>query len=353
MRITLVTALLLAASVATPAIGREAATLIRSDAATVLLDRGDINPVAIWISQDSAIDADDQRVAADKIKAAGKDGKIPLPIPADERRYVLLQDGRGDVTVVAERVLPLEQGSNFRDIGGYVTKDGRTVRWGKAFRSGAMPLLSEADYSLIDQLGVGSVVDLRSLEEREVAPDLVDDRTGALFISNDYSLKPLMANFGKGNGENVYQGMEKLLIPQLRALYQRINADEGAVIYHCSAGQDRTGMATALLYDMLGVDRETILKDYHMSTALRRPQWEMPKVDPADYPNNPILKYYFSKDETQRTIAEPLYTPSGASHLAQFFTYIDSQYGGSEGFMKKALLLTDADVGTLRATMLR
>ena len=350
MRITLVTALLLAASVASPAL---AATLMRSDANTVLLDRGDITPVAIWISQDSIIDANDQRVGADRIKAAAKDGKIALAIPADQRRYVLLQDDKGDVTVVAERVLPLEQGSNFRDIGGYVTKDGRTVRWGKAFRSGAMPLLSEADYSLIKQLGVGSVVDLRSLEEREVAPDLVDDRTGALFISNDYSLKPLMANFGKGNGENVYQGMEKLLIPQLRALYQRINANEGAVIYHCSAGQDRTGMATALLYDMLGVDRATILKDYHMSTALRRPQWEMPKVDPADYPNNPILKYYFSKDEAQRTIAEPLYTRSGASHLAQFFTYVDAQYGGSEGFMKKALQLTDADVEKLRATMLQ
>lgn len=353
MRITLVTALLLAASVASPALGREAATLMRSDAATVLLDRGDITPVAIWISQDGVIDADDQRVGADAIKAAGKGGKITLTIPADQRRYLLLQDDKGGVAVVAERVLPLEQGSNFRDIGGYVTKDGRTVRWGKAYRSGAMPLLSEADYSLIEQLGVGSVIDLRSLEEREVAPDLVDDRTGALFISNDYSLKPLMTNFGNGNGENVYQGMEKLLIPQLRALYQRINADEGAVIYHCSAGQDRTGMATALLYDMLGVDRETILKDYHMSTALRRPQWEMPKVDPAGYPNNPILKYYFSKDEAQRTIAEPLYTRSGASHLAQFFTYVDAQYGGSEGFMKKALQLTDADVEKLRATMLR
>ena len=182
MRITLVTALLLAASVASPAL---AATLMRSDANTVLLDRGDITPVAIWISQDSIIDANDQRVGADRIKAAAKDGKIALAIPADQRRYVLLQDDKGDVTVVAERVLPLEQGSNFRDIGGYVTKDGRTVRWGKAFRSGAMPLLSEADYSLIKQLGVGSVVDLRSLEEREVAPDLVDDRTGALFISND------------------------------------------------------------------------------------------------------------------------------------------------------------------------
>lgn len=353
MRITLVTALLLAASVASPALGREAATLTRSDTATVLLDRGDIKPAAIWVSQDAMLDASDQRVDADRIKAAGKNGKITLAVPADQRRYVLLQDGKGDVTVVAERVLPLEQGSNFRDIGGYVTKDGHTVRWGKAYRSGAMPLLSEADYSLIEQLGVGTVVDLRSLEEREVAPDLVDDKTGALFVSNDYSLKPLMANFGKGNGENVYQGMEKLLIPQLRALYQRINADQGAVIYHCSAGQDRTGMATALLYDMLGVDRETILKDYHMSTALRRPQWEMPKVNPDDYPNNPILKYYFSKDEAKRTIAEPLYTPSGASHLAQFFTYLDSQYGGSEGFMKKALQLTEADVVKLRTTMLR
>lgn len=352
MRITLITALALAVSIATPAGAREAATLTRIDAANVTLDRGETVPVAIWISQDGMIDKADQQVEPGLIRAAGKDGKLTLAIPADSRRYVLLKDRKGHVTVVGERVLPLEQGSNFRDIGGYVTKDGRTIRWGKAYRSGAMPLLSEADYSLIDQLGIGSVVDFRSIEEREVAPDLVDDRTGALFIANDYSLKPLMANFGKGNGENVYQGMEKMLVPQLRALYRRIEANEGAVIYHCSAGQDRTGMATALLYDMLGVDRDTILKDYHMSTALRRPQWEMPKVNPADYPNNPILKYYYAADEKKRTVAEPLYTPSGASHLAQFFTYVDAQYGGSEGFMKKALGLTDADIVTLRATML-
>jgi protein-tyrosine phosphatase len=78
----------------------------------------------------------------------------------------------------------------------------------------------------------------------------------------------------------------------------------------------------------------------------------MPKVNPADYPNNPILKYYFSGDEKKRATAEPLYTRSGASHLAQFFTYIDSEYGGSEGYMKKALGLTDADIAKLRAVML-
>lgn len=348
MRITIITALALAASIATPASAREAARLTRIDAASVTLDRGETRPVAVWISQDMTLDKADQQVEA----AFAKDGKLTLAMPANMRRYVLLKDAKGQITVVGERVLPLEQGSNFRDIGGYVTKDGRTVRWGKVYRSGAMPLLSEADYKLVDQLGIGSIVDLRSIEEREVAPNMVDDRTGALFIANDYSLKPMMANLGKGNGENVYQGMDKMLVPQLRAIYRRIEANEGAVVYHCSAGQDRTGIATALLYDMLGVDRETILKDYHMSTALRRPQWEMPKVNPADYPNNPILKYYYSADEKQRTVAQPLYTPSGASHLAQFFTYVDGQYGGSEGYMKKALGLTDADIATLRTTML-
>jgi len=355
MRISLISsalALLLAGTFTSPAPARERATLTRIDAASVALDRGEITPVAIWISADTVLDASDRRVDAAGSAAADPDGRITLAIPATERRYVLLQDGEGRVTVVAERVLPLQQGSNFRDIGGYVTKDGHMVRWGKAFRSGAMPLLSEADYALIGQLGIDAVVDLRSLEEREVAPDLVDDRTRALFISNDYLIAPLMTNFTKGDGENIYRGMEKLLTPQLRSLYRRIMADQGAVVYHCSAGQDRTGIATAILYDMLGVDRETILRDYHLSTALRRPQWEMPRVDPADYPNNPILRYYYSADEKKRMTAEPLYTPSGASHLAQFFTYIDAQYGGSEGFMKQALGLSDSDIAKLRSTML-
>jgi protein-tyrosine phosphatase len=353
MRITLSISLALATlSSPTPAAARETASLARIDADSVMLDRGDIVPVGMWISKDDRIDTTDQTVDAAVVKAVAKGGKVTLPLPARERRYILLKDKSGAVAVAGERVLPIEQGSNFRDIGGYVTKDGRTVRWGKAFRSGAMPLFTEADYTLVQQLGVGSVVDLRSLEEREVAPDQIDDRTGALFIANDYSLKPLMANYGKGNGENSYKGMEKMLAPQFRSLYRRIEANEGAVVYHCSAGQDRTGMATAMLYDMLGVDRDTILKDYHMSTALRRPQYEMPKVNPADYPNNPILKYYFNADDKKRTTAEPLYTPSGASHLAQFFTYIDSQYGGSEGYMRKVLGLTDADIASLRATML-
>lgn len=338
---------MVAALAATPVAAREPATLVRLDDSTVALSRTDRAPVTVWISADTVLDKGDQRFAA-----ASTDATLKLPIPVSERRYVLLQGKNGKTATVAERVLPLQQGSNFRDIGGYATRDGHVVKWDKAFRSGAMPLLTEADYALLGQLHLGAVVDLRSIEEREVAPDMLDDRTGALFLANDYSLKPLFAKMAKGNGENTYQGMEIMLVPQFRALFNRLLANEGAVLYHCSAGQDRTGIATALIYDVLGVDRETILKDYHRSTELRRPQWEMPKVDPADFPNNPILKYYAPRPDGQPPKAEPLYTPSGASNLAQFFTYLDQQYGGSEGYLKQKVGLTDADIAKLRKTML-
>lgn len=333
--------------IGTHASARERATVARVDAATVELDLGDTRPTSIWISRDARLDRSDQRVAIPDTSRT-----IRVSIPASERRYLLLKGPKSRLTVVSERLLPLEHGSNFRDVGGYVTQDGHTVRWGKAFRSGALPLLTEGDYALIQQLAIGTVVDFRSLEEREVAGDLVDDRTGALFIANDYSLKTLMANARLGNGENAYRGMEKLLVPQYRSLFRRLIADDGAVIYHCSAGQDRTGIATALLYDVLGVDRETILKDYHLSTLLRRPEWEMPEVDPKDYPNNPIVRYYFARPKDQRGKAEPLYAPSGTSHLAQFFSYIDQEYGGAEGYMKKALGFEDKDMARLREVML-
>lgn len=347
MRKIATTTALTVLALAAPASARELATLTRIDAATVELNREDTAPVAVWISADTVLDKGDQRFAA-----ASKDGKITLPIAAADRRYVILEGKSGKArTVVAERVLPLEQGSNFRDVGGYVTKDGHTVKWDKAFRSGAMPLLTDTDYALLSQLGIGNVVDLRSIEEREVAPDQLDDKVGALFIANDYSLKPLMSKMGQGGGENMYAGMEKMLAPQFRSLFRRLIANEGAVVYHCSAGQDRTGMATALIYDVLGVDRETIVKDYHLSTDLRRPQFEMPKVDPKDYPNNPILKYYVAAEDGKPRKAEPLYTPSGQSHLVQFFAYLDKQYGGSEAYLR-TLGFTDADFAKLRKTML-
>lgn len=347
MRLAIVSAITLALIPGGIAEAREFATLTRTDAGHVELARDDNAPVAVWLSNDEVIDSGDHLVSP-----RSNARKLTLPLAADKRQYAILLGEDGASHVVAERVLPLEQSSNFRDIGGYITRDGRTVRWGKAYRSGAMPLLTDADYSLITQLDLGSVIDFRSLDEREITADQVGDRTGALFVANDYHMKALMGGI-QADKENMYRGMEKLLAPQYRSMFKRLIADDGAVLYHCSAGQDRTGVATALIYDVLGVDRETILKDYHLSTDLRRLQWEMPPIDPKDYPGNFLVQYYASSAQKGRTKAEPLYTPAGASHLAQFFVYLDQQYGGSEGYLKQVLGLQDADIAKLRETMLR
>lgn len=341
---------------ATGAGAKEWATVTRLDAARVTFAREDDGPVSVWLSDDARLDKGDRLVAK-----GSHDKALTLDAPASNRTYVLFKGKGATVRAVAERVLPLERGSNFRDLGGYVTRDGRTVRWGRVFRSGAQPLLTPADEALVDQLRLGTVVDLRSIEERQINPDSIDDREGALFVSNDYGMAALMAGFQARGGEDVYQGMEVTLAPQYRSLYRQIVASNAkgasgapgkAVMYHCSAGQDRTGVATALLYDMLGVDRETILADYHLSTTLRRPFWEMPQIDPAKYPGNMIAAHYANAYKDENARAEPLYSKSGASHLAQFFTYLDATYGGSEGYMRKVLGFSDADLADLRATML-
>ena len=229
----------------------------RSDARTVTLHWQDGDPVSVYTSTDPEAGIG----AATLVSSNVRTGTLSVPAAATERRYFLLRDGGdGSVVTVAERELPLERGSNFRDLGGYRGADGRMVRWGRIFRSGAMPLLTDGDYSLLGGLKIGSIVELRSLDERMIAPTQLDDRTGALFLSNDYSLKAMMANM-MADREYLYRDVGKALAPQYRMIFRRLLANDGGVLYNCSAGQDRTGVATALVLSALGVDRQTILRD--------------------------------------------------------------------------------------------
>lgn len=335
---------------ATPAHAIDNAVVTRIDAGHVAVEWQDADPVSVFVASSPAADPKQ----AETLAKADRSGRIVVAAAAAERRYFILRDhGDKSVVRVAERVLPLEQGSNFRDAGGYKGADGKRVAWGKIFRSGAMPLLTEPDYAALEKLKITTIVDLRSTDERMIAPDQLDDRTGAAFISNDYSLKGLMAGYGKGDGEYAYRGMDRFLKPQLKQVFRALLRDEGAVMYHCSAGQDRTGITTALIYSALGVDRGTILKDYHLSTELRRPQFEMPPLDPADWPGNPIVPYYVAAmKKPGGPKAEPLFTPKGNSHLAQFFEMIDKDYGSVEAYLAKELDVSAEDIQRLKAIYL-
>ncbi|MEO0398926.1 MAG: tyrosine-protein phosphatase [Pseudomonadota bacterium] len=327
-------------------VSKEQASIERLTAETVKVSYAGEQPIKLWISDDTTLDKSDQR-----LEANFENGAAIIDLPSDKRAYVIIRSRSKDLIIVGERVLPLRQASNFRDIGGYTTTDGKSVKWGRVYRSGAMPLLTDDDYVYIDDLHIDSIVDFRSLEEREVTPNMVDNRTGALFLANDYSIAPLMKGFREGDGENNYARMERHLRPQYRAVFRRILADDGAVLYHCSAGQDRTGVATTLLYDVLGVDRETIVKDYHLSTTLRKTEWEMPDVSTKDYPGNMIVEIYAAARKAGEG-PKPLYTPSGVSHIVQFLDYLDAEFDGAEGYLKTALDLSDDDIERLRLLML-
>lgn len=339
--------LVLVLAIATPALALDPVQVEPSGDAALHVTWKDSHPVDIALS-DAPQGSGKLRI----VSHHNASGDAVLPVAAHQRTYVLIRaQGSRQWQVFGERSVRLEKGSNFRDLGGFTGAGGRHVRWGAIYRSGAMPLLSDNDYALLTGLHIGSIVDLRSLEEREIAPDQLDDRTGALFLSNDYSFKALMAGMG-GRKEYVYQGIEVRLVPQYRMIFQRLLAGDGAVLFHCSAGQDRTGVAAALVLSALGVDRKAIIEDYHRSTALRRPEFEMPEIDPAAFPGNPIVAYY-AVSRAKGGRPEPLYSASGVSHLAQFFEVLDRDYGGPEGYLKSRLGIGPAEIARLRALYLQ
>ena len=78
----------------------------------------------------------------------------------------------------------------------------------------------------------------------------------------------------------------------------------------------------------------------------------MPVIDPKAHPGNPMAQMMASMPADAMLKAQPLYTPSGQSHLAQFFAHLDATYGGSEGYMKQKLGFTDEQLAKLRTAML-
>jgi len=289
----------------------------------------------------------------------------------DPRRpYFILKDERdGSLTRVAERLLPLEAGSNFRDVGGYPAAGDKHVRWGLIYRSGATPMLTVADYRYVGRLGIASDIDLRSTEERQIAPDQLPTRVGARYFAVDYPGAPLfsraMSSLAPGGGApasaspaaapaaNPYRTWLISLAPQYRDIFVQLLRGQGAVAYHCSAGQDRSGVATALVLSALGVPRDVILTDYHLSTKDRRPGNEMPKVDPAKYPGNLVAAFY-AKVQAAGPPAppRPLYDAAGVALLQQTFDEIEVHWGSVDNYLDKELGVTAKDIARLRALYL-
>jgi protein-tyrosine phosphatase len=172
-----------------------------------------------------------------------------------------------------ERVIPLGGGHNFRDLGGYATADGRTLRWGMLFRSGTMADLTLADQALLAGFGIRLVCDLRANDERRERPTRWSEASPAEFWSRDHesSVGKLVRILSEGRPDataardfmiEVYRRLPYEQAKAYRELFLRAASGQLPLVFHCSAGKDRTGCAAALLLSALGVPRATIIEDY-------------------------------------------------------------------------------------------
>jgi protein-tyrosine phosphatase len=203
--------------------------------------------------------------------------------------------------MVHQRRLKLEGPVNFRDLGGYATADGRHVRWGRVYRSDSLESLTPADIARLDELGIRLVCDLRRDEERAAAPSRVDGH-GDVRIEHlpiggiAAETKDMAGRMLRGEIQAVSAAMMADVYLTILDLHpdsfgavvaHAADAAELPMVIHCTAGKDRTGVASALLLAVLGVEDATIAADYELSTEFQararvaavRPQLEAAGVE--------------------------------------------------------------------------
>lgn len=179
------------------------------------------------------------------------------------------------------RHVPLAGQSNFRDLGGYATADGREVKWGMVYRAGELNELTEDDVVMLGQLGIKTVVDLRSTQEIDargearipegtrvlptpIASALLGSKLIPLLLDGDFSKIPenLLATVNRGLVTDCQE--------QFAALLSAV-ADPGQrpLVFNCTQGKDRTGFGAAVILSALGVPWDTIVEDYLLSNVYR------------------------------------------------------------------------------------
>ena len=203
-------------------------------------------------------------------------GTYAVEVPDFVRSYFQVVTPAGKA-ILAERHLPMTGGYNFRDLGGYRTSDGRYVKWGKILRSDDLHQLTPEDIAYLGSLPLVSVVDFRSAEEMAQAPDKLPAST--VYYPCSISPGNLMAamtpeTLSAGHADSLMREMNRLLVTdpaaivQYRKLFELLqNPDDVPLMFHCSAGKDRTGMGGALILAALGVNETTILDDYLLSNT--------------------------------------------------------------------------------------
>lgn len=309
--------------------------------------------------------AADAPAAARRLLARGLEGEsASVVVDREARPYFHIEDRHGRGWWAAERLLPLEGGRNFRDLGGYLTADGRQVRWGKIFRAGAMADLTAVDQQYLAELGLRQVCDLRTTIEREQEPVKWLEAGGEVdYWTRDYVMSSADFNRVLAGGDitetevrdsfaRLYASLPYEQEVAYRDMFRMLVEGDVPLAFNCTAGKDRTGVAAALILSALGVPRETVFADYGLSnrylTADRFLQAKKPESDDEAQARTPM------QQAMVRLPAVVIQAMLGAEpdYLAATFDAIEKRNGSVENYLREVLGVTDADLATLRQSLL-
>lgn len=224
--------------------------------------------------------------------------------------------------IVPGREIGLAGTDNTRTLAGYIGHDGKRVN-DRVLRSDNLSKITANDTRILRAREVRTVVDLRTVYERTVQPDrpvpgaqvMVADVLGGVSPISLIDLKQAYAEF-------VTNAQARREIRRTLLAVERTAATGGTTLYHCSAGKDRTGWTTAVLLTILGVDRATVDADYLASNHYRHAS-----------PNDPLNGVNIGLLNTSYAAAA-------------------KTYGSVDGYIRHGLGLSDADIASLRASLL-
>jgi protein-tyrosine phosphatase len=258
---------------------------------------------------------------------------------------------------VRKRHLALEGAPNFRDLGGYATADGRTVKWGMLYRSDNLSHLTDEDLARVSALGLNLVCDFRTEPERAEEPDRLPasdtPEVLALPIGVDgFMVNDLRERVMSGDVEGL--DLRGMLIegnrqfatkqaPTYAAMFERITKPENLpALVHCTAGKDRAGFAAAAILSVLGVPYETVLADFLLTNHYTASATE----------RRLFMIELFSLTRADSDALRPLFGVEPA-YLEAAFGAIEEKYGDFDSYRREALGLDDAEVLAFRALALK
>ena len=245
------------------------------------------------------------------------------------------------------RLLPMDGAHNTRELGGYKTTDGKSVKWGMLFRSDKLSDISGTDQEYLQNLGIKKIIDFRSEEEKTEDPDIIPSGISyvEMPISVDGAMRSKIEAVLKGETDKEVKSFlidaNREFVTNYTDVYESflrgLIDDDAPTLFHCTAGKDRAGFAAAISLIALGVSREDVIEDYMKTNAFTKDRIEeiLGQIK--------LMSLY----QTDTEILRPLIGVERV-YIETAFKTAEEKYGSLENFIRDGLNISDEDIQKLR-----